>query len=136
MYSVDTIRRTVYARRYDPADGAVGERRVHVRTTHGYPDGIATDAADHLWVAIWGAGEIQRFAPDGRLVERHDVPAPHTSSVAFVDEDLRLLVITTAVFQLTDEQLRANPDSGRLFTLRVDVPGLPVTPWAGFTSVG
>ena len=76
MYSVDTLRRTVYVRDYHPDDGAVGGRRVHLRLTDGYPDG------------------------------------------------------TTATAELTDEQLGAYPDSGRLFTVPVDVPGLPVTPWA------
>jgi sugar lactone lactonase YvrE len=130
MYSVDTLRRTVYVRDYHPDDGAVGERRVHLRLTDGYPDGIAADAEDHLWVAVWGAGEIRRFAPGGELVDRVAVPAPNTSSVAFAGADLDRLVITTATAELTDEQLGAYPDSGHLFTVPVDVPGVPVTPWA------
>jgi sugar lactone lactonase YvrE len=131
MFSVDTLRQTVFVRDYDPATGAVGERRVHLLLDGGFPDGMVMDAADHLWIAVWGAGEIRRFAPDGSPVDRLPVPAPHTSSVAFAGGDLDLLVITTATSELSDEQLRAFPDSGRLFTARLDVPGLPVPPWAG-----
>jgi sugar lactone lactonase YvrE len=131
MFSVDTVARTVSVRDYDLASGAVGPRRVHLRLEEGFPDGIAMDAADHLWVAVWGGGEVRRFAPDGTLVERVATGAPHTSSVAFAGDELRTLVVTTATSELGDDQLRAHPDSGRLFTARADVPGLPVAPWRG-----
>jgi sugar lactone lactonase YvrE len=134
MFSVDTRRRTVSVRDYDVASGAVGPRRVHLRVEHAFPDGIAMDAADHLWVALWGGGEARRYAPDGTVVDRVAIPAPHTSSVAFAGQDLRVLVVTTATSELTEAQLRANPDSGRMFTARVDVPGLPVAPWQGLTT--
>jgi sugar lactone lactonase YvrE len=74
---------------------------------------------------------VRRYTPDGTLVERVATGAPHTSSVAFAGEDLRTLVVTTATSELTEAQLRAHPDSGRMFTARVDVPGLPVAPWRG-----
>jgi sugar lactone lactonase YvrE len=134
MYSVDTVRQTVFARKYDAHSGAVGERRVHVRLTDGSPDGIALDAEDHLWVAVWGAGEVRRISPDGTVVHRLAVPAPHTSCVAFAGDDLRTLVITTASAELDDAQLSACPHSGRLFTARVDVPGAPVPAWSGRTA--
>lgn len=134
MYSVDTLRGIVYVRHYDSATGEVGDRKVHLRVDNGYPDGIAVDAGDHLWVAVWGAGEVRRFAPDGVQVGSIAVPAPHTSCVAFAGDDLHTLVITTATAELSDEQLAANPDSGRLFTIRVDTPGLPVAAWSGFSQ--
>ncbi|MFI6961729.1 SMP-30/gluconolactonase/LRE family protein [Streptomyces sp. NPDC050255] len=132
LYSVDTLRRTVHVRDYT----RVGtERRTHLRLADGYPDGIAMDAEEHLWVAVWGKGEIRRYAPDGTIAARCRVPAPHTSSVAFAGPDLRTLVITTATSELTGEQRRQHPDSGRLFTVRVDVPGIPVPAWLGCPSL-
>jgi sugar lactone lactonase YvrE len=131
MYSVDTLRRTVFVRSYDAASGAVGERRTHLRLDDGIPDGIALDADEHLWVAVHGAGQVRRFAPDGSLVDHVEVPAPHSTSVAFAGDDLRTLVITTAFGELSEEERRAHPESGRLFTTRVDVPGTPVAAWSG-----
>ena len=131
MYSADSARGVVFVRDYDAADGAVGERRVHLRVDGGVPDGVAMDAADHLWVAVHGAGEVRRYTPDGELVDRVGVPAPHSTAVALAGEDLRTLVVTTAYGELPEEERRAHPDSGRLFTTRVDVPGLPVPPWSG-----
>lgn len=131
LFSVDSAARTVWVRDYDAVTGTVGRRRPFLRLGEGHPDGICMDADDHLWMAVWGSGEIRRIAPDGSVVGRIRVPAPHTSSVAFAGDDLDLLVITTAISELTDEQLRRYPESGRVFTVRVDVPGLPVTPWNG-----
>jgi sugar lactone lactonase YvrE len=135
MYSVDTLRRTVFVRDYDPESGDVGPRRTHLVLEDGYPDGAAMDAEDHLWLAVWGAGELRRYAPDGQHVQTLSVPAPHTSSLAFAGPDLRTLVITTAAKELSGDQRRAFPDSGRLFTAQADVPGLPVPLWSGPSTV-
>jgi sugar lactone lactonase YvrE len=86
LFSVDTLRQTIFVRDYDAVAGRVGERRPHVRLPVGFPDGIAMDAADHLWVAVWGGGEIRRYAPDGDLVERVAIPAPHTPHASLSPE--------------------------------------------------
>ena len=130
LYSVDSARSTVFVRDYDAAGGAVGERREHLRLD-GTPDGIAVDAEDHLWIAVHGAGEARRYAPDGAVVDRRTVPAPHSTAVALAGDDLRTLVITTAYGELAPDEHRAHPESGRLFTARVDVPGLTVVAWSG-----
>ena len=131
FFSTDTERQVVHVRDYDPDSGAVGERRPHLRLEDGSPDGCAVDAEDHLWVAVFGQGQVRRYAPDGGLVDTLDVPAPHTTSVAFAGEDLRTLVITTGSVELSDEERRTHPLSGHLFTVRTDVPGRPVPPWRG-----
>ena len=131
MYSADTLRHAVYVRPYDPASGAVGVRDVHLRLAPDLPDGIAIDADDHLWVALWGAGEVRRYAPDATLAATLTLPAPHVSSVAFAGADMRTLVITTARDGLSDAQLQAHPDSGAIFTARVAVPGPALPAWRG-----
>jgi sugar lactone lactonase YvrE len=131
LYSVDSVPGTVWIRSYDAATGATGPRREWLRVTDGLPDGICLDAEGYLWLTIWGAGQVRRYAPDGQLAGIVDVPAPHTSSVAFVGEGLDRLLITTAAVDLAAEQLAAFPDSGRLFLADVGVTGIPVTPWSG-----
>jgi DNA-binding beta-propeller fold protein YncE len=131
LYSVDTLRQTVFVRDYDAATGAVGERRTHLRLEDGHPDGCTIDAEDHLWVAVFGRGEVRRYAPDGAHVATVEVPAPHTTSVAFAGGDLRTLVITTGSVELSDEERRTHPLSGHLFTVRTEVPGRPAPYWRG-----
>jgi sugar lactone lactonase YvrE len=133
MYSIDSETQTIFTRPWGEA-GPAGPRGVFVSLDDGYPDGMTIDAEEHVWVAVWGRGELRRFAPSGRLVETIAVPAPHTSSVAFAGPGLRTLVVTTSVKDLTDDQLDRFPDSGRLFTLEPDVPGLPQPLWAGPAS--
>jgi sugar lactone lactonase YvrE len=131
FYSIDTWSKRIHVRDYDAATGATGRRELFARFEHGAPDGMTTDAEDHLWVAMWGEGCVLRISPAGRIVARIDVPAPHTSCVQFAGPELDTLVITTATEHLTAEQLRASPLSGRLFTARPGVRGNPPYLWNG-----
>lgn len=134
LYSVDTERRVVFRRDYDPSTGDTGPRSVFLEVTDGYPDGMCIDAEEHLWIAMWGLGEVHRYSPAGEQVDTVAVPAPHVSSAAFAGEDLGTLVITTARQDLDSAALSRFPDSGRLFTVRVPVPGLPQPLWSGSAS--
>jgi sugar lactone lactonase YvrE len=131
MYSIDTGTGRIFVRDYDTATGEVGAREVFATITEGHPDGMTMDADDHLWVAVWGEGCVLRFSPDGDIVDRIDVPAPHTSCPAFIGDDLRTLVITTAREGLDDRQLADHPFSGRLFTVTPGVTGAAPHLWAG-----
>lgn len=131
MYSIDTMRRVVFARTYDPMTGEVGPRAEWLTFADGLPDGMCLDAEEHLWIAMWGFGQVHRYTPDGELVAIVEVPAPHTSSVAFAGAELDTLVVTTATQDLTDPQRAEFPHSGRLFTVRPGVPGLPQPFWNG-----
>lgn len=132
MYSVDTLPGLVYSRPYDPATGAWGERTQVLRLDHGgWPDGLCVDTDGNVWVAIWGGGEVRCYTPAGERLATVSVPAPHTTSAAFVGRERDTLLITTATDQLSVAQLEAHPLSGRLFTAHVGVTGVPVTPWSG-----
>jgi sugar lactone lactonase YvrE len=132
MYSTDTNPGVVWARAYDSEQGDHGPRREVVRLHQGgWPDGLCVDAEGNLWVAIWGGGEVRCYSPDGDRLATVSVPAPHTTSVAFVGPERDTLLITTATDQLSAAQLDAFPLSGRLFLAHVGVAGLPVAPWAG-----
>ncbi|MFF2485095.1 SMP-30/gluconolactonase/LRE family protein [Microbacterium sp. NPDC058062] len=131
LYSIDTTSRRIHARSYDPVSGTTGERRVFLEVDAGFPDGMTTDTEDHLWVALWGQGCVVRISPDGEIVGRVDVPAPHTSCPVFAGPDLDTLVITTATEGMTREDIAAHPLSGRLFTVRTGHRGIAPHLWAG-----
>ncbi|MFW6598947.1 SMP-30/gluconolactonase/LRE family protein [Propionibacteriaceae bacterium Y2011] len=130
MFSVDTLRRVIHRRSYDPSSGGVGPRTDFAHVDDGLPDGICLDAEEHLWVAIWGRGEVRRLSPSGDHVDTVTVPAPLVSSVAFVGKDLRSMVITTAAGGLTTAERQRHPLSGHLFLTEPDTPGLPMTAWS------
>lgn len=136
LYSADTLAGVVRARGYEPGTGAVGPWRAALRLEPpGWPDGLRVDADGNLWVAVWGAGQVRCNRPDGALLHVVEVPAPHTSAVAFAGPDLGTLVITTASAGLSAAARAAHPGSGRLFAVDVGaalgVHGLPTTPWRG-----
>lgn len=131
MYSIDTLRGVVFRRTYDPATGAPGARSVFVEIRDGDPDGMCVDADDHLWIAIWGRGEVRRFTPRGELDSVIRVPAPNVSSVAFAGPDLGTLVITTASAGLEAGVQARFPESGKLFTVRPGITGQPPSLWNG-----
>lgn len=133
LYSVDTLRRTISKRPYDVSTGTAGARETFLTVNEGLPDGMTIDAEGHLWVAMWGIGEVHRYSPLGELVAVVDVPAPHTSSVAFAGPLLDTLVITTATHGVDEAGLADFPDSGRLFTARPGVRGVPQPMWGGFS---
>ncbi|CAN5482053.1 SMP-30/gluconolactonase/LRE family protein [soil metagenome] len=131
LYHIDSVPGNVWARSYDAGTGEVGPRREVVRIEGGAPDGMTVDADGNLWVAVWGAGEVRCMDPGGALLATVEVPAPHTSSVAFVGPDLDRLLITTARRDLSQRQLDQYPLSGHLFLATPGVRGRPATPWAG-----
>ncbi|MGW5517529.1 SMP-30/gluconolactonase/LRE family protein [Nocardia africana] len=131
MYSVDSLRRTIYVREYDPGTGAAGPREVFLQGMDGIPDGICTDRDGGLWVAVWGAGQVRRYNAGAESDLVIDVPAPHVSSVAFAGSALCTLVITTARQDLGADRLEQFPASGALFTAVVGTSGVPVAPWRG-----
>jgi len=132
LYSIDTGAGVVYRRPWDPATSEAGPREELLRITDGgFPDGMTIDAEDHLWVAIWGAGQVRRYTPAGTLDRVVEVPASFVSSVAFAGEDLGTLVITTSLRDLDERGRAEQPDAGRLFTLRPGVRGAPQPLWSG-----
>jgi sugar lactone lactonase YvrE len=129
MYNVDSLSGIIWTRNYDAITGAIGPRSELFHITDGLPDGLCVDADDNLWIAIWGGGEVRSYSLDGQQLATVIVEAPHTTSVAFVGPNLDLLLITTAEDELTAEQRKRFPESGRLFSAKVNAVGLPTTPW-------
>ena len=131
LYSVDSMPGRVWRRDYDQDTGSTGARGLLIDLPECTPDGLAVDASGHLWLAIWGVGEVRCYAPSGQLLDTIEVPAPHTSSLAFVGDHLDQLVITTARSELTDAQLAEFPLSGSLFLATPGCAGLATFAWSG-----
>jgi sugar lactone lactonase YvrE len=125
MYYIDSLTYRVDLFDYEPAAGAIGNRRTFASLGAGevMPDGLAVDSEGSVWVALWGGSEIRRYAPDGRLTLTVNIPAANVTSCAFGGPDLRTLYITTA-----DGPGRSG---GALFTCQVAVAGLPANPYRG-----
>lgn len=133
MYFTDSTWREVRAYAYEPRTGALGEGRtlLALGPDDGVPDGLTVDAEDHVWVARWGAGRVDRVAPDGRVVDRVELPAAQATSCTFGGPDLGDLYITTARERFSPEDEAREPQAGGLFRCRPGVHGVPPVPFAG-----
>ncbi len=76
------------------------------------PDGAVIDADGLLWLALWGAGCVAAFAPDGAEVRRVSFDAPQTTCPAFGGADGRTLFCTSAQVGL---DAAAHPHAGKTF---------------------
>ena len=109
------------------ADGTIANLRVFVPAdaAPGDPDGSTVDADGYLWSTRWGAGQVVRFAPDGRVDRVLAVRAPQPSCPAFGGPGLDVLYVTSAAVGMADAALAAAPASGGVFARALDVRGLP-----------
>ena len=95
----------------------------------GAPDGLTVDAAGDLWIAIYGAGRVRRYSPEGELRETLDVPAAQTTCCAFGGPGLHTLYVTTATESWTDEQRAAEPAAGLVYRLETGATGVAAAPF-------
>lgn len=114
-FYIDTPTRQVDVFDVDPLTGCWSGRRTHIAFADepGFPDGMAIDEEDGLWVAMWGGGAVSHYDPLGRLVETISVPgATQVSSCTFGGDQRDLLFITTSRLGLPDDR---EPSAGAIF---------------------
>lgn len=92
----------------------------------GRPDGAAVDVEGNYYVAMFEGARVLKLSPSGELLQDIAVPAQCPTMPCFGGVDLKTLYLTTARHNRPEAELQAWPDSGRVFSMRVDVPGLPV----------
>jgi sugar lactone lactonase YvrE len=128
MYVTDTSASTIFRASYGP-DGVLGELEPWVvGAAH---DGLVRDSDGCFWGAIYGAGRVERYAPDGALLETVTMPVPNVTSVAFGGPDMATLLVGSARENLTEEQLRDAPTSGAVFAVPTSVHGFPPNAFGG-----
>lgn len=126
MYFADTPLGEIWAYDYDIASGSISNKRVltDFEDQPGVPDGSIVDAEGCLWNAQWNGHRVVRYRPDGTVDRILEVPVMNPTCVVFGGKDLDILYITTARYLMTPEQIEAEPLSGGLFAVKVDVKGL------------
>jgi sugar lactone lactonase YvrE len=127
LYLFDTPRRTVWRYDFDLDEGALGAREVFARIPDddGLPDGLATDQAGGVWVALFSGGAVHRYGADGTRTDVVPMPVTYPTSLAFGGDDLRTLFVTSSSAHLDE------PLAGSVFAFRPDVPGVPVGGYRG-----
>ena len=125
MFHSDSSNKIVWTYDHDPASGATSNQQVFAETTdeQGRPDGY--------WSACNKGGNVIRFAPDGSVDRTIPFPVKTVTMPCFGGDDLQTLYVTTLTEGMTPEMHAADPQAGALFSMRVDVPGLPEPKFKG-----
>jgi sugar lactone lactonase YvrE len=133
MYHADTPTRTISAWDFDPLTGAIANRRVFAQFSAetDFPDGAAIDSDGFYWSALYRGGKVVRLSPRGDVSAEFPLQAMCPTMCAFGGPDLRTLYVTTARQRRGAEELSRLPQSGGIFAMRVDVPGIQEPKFAG-----
>ena len=133
LFHSDSKAQVIWAWDHDLATGAIANRREVARPSSavGRPDGGAADVAGFYWSAGISAGVLNRWAPDGRLDRRIELPCAAPTCPCFGGADLRTIFVTSLRHDLSAAQLAERPLSGGIFALEVEVPGVPVARFKG-----
>lgn len=128
MYFIDSVASVVTTYSYDTDTGTVGDAAtlIDFSSAPGMPDGMCVDETGALWVALWDAAEVRRFTPAGELDARVELPVTRPTSCCFAHNSL---IITTATYALTADELGQQPHAGHVFACDVGVGGQPAALW-------
>ena len=128
MYFCDSPRRRILQCDYDAASAGTGNVREFVRygPDQGMPDGSVIDADGYLWNAVWRAGKVRRFAPDGTLDREIALPPKNLTCVCFGGSSGDELYVTSSRQEMTEEELARTPTAGSVYrVLPGDARGAP-----------
>ncbi|MBN1219400.1 MAG: SMP-30/gluconolactonase/LRE family protein [Anaerolineae bacterium] len=133
MYFTDSRPKIIYAYDFDPATGAIENRRpfIHTPDEPGVPDGLTVDRAGFIWSVRWGGWKITRYDPDGRAEREIKMPVQQPTSCTFGGPNLDQLYVTSARAGLSEAELTGQPLAGDVFRLNVEVKGLPESKFLG-----
>lgn len=139
VYWTDTTAHVIRAWDWDAATNAMQHGRVFKQFPPkppgwqpgapgygGRPDGAAVDVEGNYYVAMFEGGRVLKLSPDGEVLADIATPALCPTMPCFGGDDLKTLYLTTARHGRPAAELEAMPQSGCVFSMRVDVPGLPV----------
>jgi sugar lactone lactonase YvrE len=139
LYWSDTTRHRIRAWEWDADSNAMCNERVFQQWPAkpagwqpgmtgygGRPDGAAVDVEGNYYVAMFEGARLLKLSPAGAVLAELPVPAQCPTMPCFGGADLKTLYLTTARHGRAAQELQRFPNSGCVFSLQVDVPGLPV----------
>ena len=80
----------------------------------------------NYYVAMYEGARLLKLSPTGALLAEFAVPAQCPTMPCFGGDDLKTLYLTSARHGRPARELQIYPQSGCVFSMQVEVPGLPV----------
>ena len=99
-----------------------------LKKNQGFPDGIALDNKNGLWVAHWAGGQISRINLKTKEIDvAIKVPALNVTSVTFVGKKLNHIFVTSAKIETSKTQMQTYKYSGSSFIIKTNFTGQKIT---------
>lgn len=117
VYHNDSARRVTYCFDATPS-GALAGKRIFASFAEdeGHPDGMTTDLAGNVWIAMWDGHRLLKLAPDGRRLGCVRMPTARVTSCVFADPGCTEMFVTSASIGAAADDLLA----GGLFKVVLD----------------
>jgi len=134
FYFADSWSEAISVYDYNLETGTPSNKRTFcsVKGTGGAPDGATVDAEGYVWMALVYAGEIRRYAPDGKLDRTIKMPVLKVTSVNFGGPNLDVLYVTSMAKPPLPRFPEDGPLGGSLFAITgLGVKGVPEPRFAG-----
>ena len=141
FYFTDTWSGEISIYDYDTSTGTPANKRCFasvkdlgddVTGAYGAYDGATVDAEGYVWTALVYAGYLLRYAPDGSLDRRIDMPVKKVTSVMFGGPDLDELYVTSMARPPLARFPDDGPPRGSLFKITgLGIRGVPEGRFAG-----
>ena len=125
FYFTDTLTGIISSYDFDLSNGTISNKKDFASHERGYPDGSTADSEGFLWSCRWGGSCVIRFDPNGKVDSIFELPVENVTSCTFGGEDLQTLFITTARWGMTEDQIEKNPQAGGLYSIELDIKGVP-----------
>jgi sugar lactone lactonase YvrE len=134
FYFADTFAGKIWAYDWDAKTGTPSNRRSFTDTIQpGLPDGATVDVEGYYWNAFNGTGaghgEVRRYAPDGTVDRRIELPSLKVTSLIFGGPELDILYVTSMAMNGFPED---RPCDGNLFAVHgLGIRGVPEPRFGG-----
>ena len=142
IYWADTPQHKIWAWDFDAASSAMTNQRIFKQfapkpdgwtsglpNNGGYggrPDGAAVDVQGNLWVAMFEGKRVVQLSPTGVELQSIEAPVTTCTMPAFGGDDMQTLYLTSARHNRSEAELAREPQMGCVFSMRVNVAGMPV----------
>jgi len=120
FYASDSGVGKIWRYDHDPITGTLKNKVAIVSTDEplsGSFDGCTVDDEGCLWSTRIFGGRVDRYSPDGALMQSIDMPISKPTSVAFGGPDLDILYVTSMGAQFSPDHPKDNHHRGALFAV-------------------
>ena len=99
-----------------------------LKKNQGFPDGIALDNKNGIWVAHWAGGQISRINLKTKKIDVEiKIPALNVTSITFVGKKLNHIFVTSAKIETSKTQMQTYKYSGSSFIIKTNFTGQKIT---------